>query len=196
MKNNNVIERTIVAHKKHPLYQGSSGGYQHDLHVALLDSDVPSEISFAKVLPDNWINYLGDIYRLPALCLDFEEKALVNDFYNGINKQWLSHTVPTDPQRLKFYESKIVGDSGNPALMIIGSELIITNVWTWGGAGAGTSIFFEKQAINQIMKELGGGYQLTEFDFSQFKELDSYINTLNAYDDRVNNNEYPFLGEP
>lgn len=195
-KNNNIVERTIIAHQKHPLYLGSAGGYQHDLHVALLDSDVPSEIKFAKVLPDNWFDYLGDIYRIPALCLDFEEKALVNDFYNGINAQWLRHTVPTNPQRNRYYESKITGDSGNPAFIILNSELIITNVWTWGGAGGGTSIFFEKEVINQIMKDLGGGYQLTEFDLSTFKKLEVNTNTLDHYTTEVDNDEYPFLGEP
>jgi len=51
-----------------------------DLTVGVLDADVPTNrISYAKILPDNYADYLRAGERLPVLCLDQEEKAIVKD---------------------------------------------------------------------------------------------------------------------
>lgn len=42
------------------------------------------------------------------------------------------------------------------------------NTWTYGGAGAGSNLVPRKDAINTMMTNLGGGYQLTEVDLSSF----------------------------
>jgi UDP-N-acetylmuramate-alanine ligase len=50
--------------------------------IGLLDSDVPTSVSFAKVLPKYFKRFdpFRLYVRLPTLCTDFEEKALVDDF--------------------------------------------------------------------------------------------------------------------
>ena len=93
-------------------------------------------------------------------------------------------TTPALESRRAYYERKIIGDSGNPALLLLnspggGAELVLLNVWTFGGAGSGASVYENKAEINQIMADLetqkgfNHGYQLTEYDFSGFHALGS-----------------------
>jgi len=163
---NVVITRTLVNKLTHPDYRP----YYPDITIGVLDADVPSSINFARVLPDNWTNYipeLGTIRTLPALTLDQEEKALVTDWFYDSNG-FSSFRAPLKEKRIEFYEPKIGGDSGNPAFVWINNQLVILTVWTYGGAGSGTSIRYHKTAINAMMTALGGGYQLTEVDLSGF----------------------------
>jgi hypothetical protein len=163
-----VINRTITALETHPDY----APFYPDITIGLLDSDVPSSIGFAKILPQNWENYLPSLsstYPLPCLVLDQEEKALVSNLFElDISAIFVP---PTDPTRFAFYEKIISGDSGNPAFFVINNELVIITVWTSGGAGGGTSIVRHKDAINTMMGSLGGGYSLTEIDLSGFTDF-------------------------
>lgn len=162
---NNIVTRTMTNKLTHPSYSP----YYPDITVGILDSDVPAGISFAKILPQNWATYLPSLsstYRIPALVLDQEEKALVSDLYALGNMA--NFITPLDTTRLSFFESIISGDSGNPAFLIISGSLVILTVWTYGGAGSGTSILAQKDAINTMMSTLGGGYSLTEISLSGF----------------------------
>jgi hypothetical protein len=163
--NNNVITRTMVNKLTHPNYSP----YYPDITIGLLDSDVPPSIKFAKILPQNWKNYLPSVsssFRLPCLVLDQEEKALISELY--FLETSAAFKVPTDTVRSSFFENITLGDSGNPAFLIIDGELVIITVWTFGGAGAGTSIVYHKNAINTMMASLAEGYSLTEIDLSSF----------------------------
>lgn len=162
---NNVVTRTMTNKLTHPNYSP----YYPDITVGLLDSDVPSSIGYAKILPQNWATYLPSLsntYRIPALVLDQEEKALVSDLYSLSN--YASFITPNNSTRLSFFENIISGDSGNPAFLIINGTLVILTVWTYGGAGSGTSILAQKTDINTMMSTLGGGYSLTEISLSGF----------------------------
>jgi hypothetical protein len=163
--NNNVVTRTLINKLTHPDYSP----YYPDIAIGLLDSDVPASIGFVKILPQNWANYLPSLAynrRLPCLVLDQEEKALISELsYLGTSAGFFA---PSNQIRLNFYENIIVGDSGDPAFLIINDELVIITIWTYGGAGSGTSISYHKEAINTMMTTLGGGYSLTEIDLSSF----------------------------
>lgn len=161
--NNNIITRTMVNKLTHPNYSP----YQPDITVGVLDSDVPNTIKFAKILPQNWSNYLPNLsynYVVPCLVLDQEEKALISDLLNLSSAS--NFTTPTNAKRYEFFENIITGDSGNPAFLIINGELVLITVWTYGGAGAGTNIVYYKDDINTMMTTLGGGYTLTEIPLS------------------------------
>lgn len=166
--NNNIVTRTMVNKLTHPSYVP----YYPDLTVGLLDSDVPNTINFVKILPQNWSNYLpslSNIYRLPCLVLDQEEKALISELYDL--DTYANFLSPTNLNRLAFFENVIIGDSGNPAFLIINGELVIITVWTHGGAGRGTSIVYHKDVINTMMSSLAGtNYSLTEIDLSGFTD--------------------------
>lgn len=166
--NNNVVTRTMVNKLTHPDYTP----YYPDISIGVLDSDVPASIGFVKILPQNWSNYfpsLSATYRLPCLVLDQEEKALISELYSLGNSA--SFLVSNNATRAGFFENIILGDSGNPAFLIINDELVIITVWTFGGGGSGTSILVHKDAINTMMTTLGGGYSLTEIDLSGFTDF-------------------------
>lgn len=171
---NTVVDRVMTHKQRHPSYSP----YFPDLTIGVLDSDVPSDIKFCRVLPDNWENYFPTgINRMPCLTLDQEEKALITDG-NVIFTTYTSFLSPeSNTKRREFYELKISGDSGNPAFLIINDELVLLTVWTFGGAGRGTSITYYKSDINQMIKDvdiaagISTGYTLSEISLSAYTDF-------------------------
>jgi hypothetical protein len=165
---NTLVTRTVTGVLTHPAFIP----YYPDLQVAVLDSDVPAGIGFARVLPANYTLRMpatSNTRALPCLCLDQEEKALVTDV--GIITDSVAFVSPftlNSAKRLEFYEEKVGGDSGNPAFFVINNQLVLLTVWTYGGAGSGTFVTSHISAINTMMTTLGGGYQLTQLDLSSF----------------------------
>lgn len=157
-----------------------------DIAIGLLDSDIPSSIKFAKVLPPNHNLYLSqkEIVRY-AIFLDQEAKASI-----GVNT-YLSYTPPPpgyqhvvyvqnpnyiysqslkaqiDPGIYSFYETPIAGDSGQPMFLLIDNELVIISTWTTPVSGP--AICGRYNIINALMNDLGGGYQLTPVDLEYVK---------------------------
>ena len=193
-KDNQLVERTVIARKTLAGYSSNgSRNYSKDITIGLLNEPLHADIDgihYVKVLPDDWANYLGPMdsssfdrdEAMPALCLDYEEKALITDVRRF--STYVSFTTPALEPRSDYYESKISGDSGNPALLLLNSpggsaELVLLNVWTFGGAGSGASVYENKAEINQIMADLETqkgfkhGYQLTEYDFRGFEPVTS-----------------------
>ena len=174
-RQNRTYERRLVAIKRHPDYSPYPTNYP-DIAVGKLDSAITNGISFAKVLPESYTNYLSSGIRLPTLRLDKEEKALVGDLFS-INhsvggNHFTSFMTPLDATRLSFYEGLIPGDSGNPVFLLLSGQPILLTIWTGGGAGTGTSLVAFTNDINQLMSDLGGGYQLTTFDMPpEFSEI-------------------------
>ena len=166
-KNNHVVDRKIVKTKAVPV-SGNQFLRGYDIVVGELDSDVPNTISFVKILPKNITTIRPSSgTSIPVFDTDFEEKALVADL--GVESgTMVSLRVPRDPLRHAFYESKITGDSGNPAFLVLKNELVLLFVFTYGGAGSGSSVSYHEDDINTIMKNWGSGYQLTEVDLSQY----------------------------
>jgi len=174
-KQGQVIKRTLIDKQQHLKFNGSS----YDFTVGILDSDVPTnQISFAKVLPDDFTKYIHTGANLPVITLNQEKIAIVKDLHK-------LPIVPADPMentslrinanasknsmRLAFHKDLQSGDSGNPCFLFINNQPVILTVWT--GYGAGTSIHSYKEDINLLMNQLGGGYQLEEIDFSCFNPL-------------------------
>lgn len=166
---NNVVERTIVKTVALPVPAHTNYMSGYDMVIGLLDRDVPSSITFAKVLPRNFTEIYGSHlhHALPVLSTDYEEKALVDDL-NAMHDKMVSLSTPILSYRHAYYESKIVGDSGNPSFFVIDNQLVFLFVFTYGGAGSGTSVQYHYDDINNAMQSLGGGYTLTEIDLSQY----------------------------
>ena len=103
------------------------------------------------------------------LVLDQEEKALIRDLYwlDTASKRAVSQ-LPTDAQRLVFSEQLIVGDSGNPALLVTANELVLVNVWH--SIGIGDAVHLLTTEINAAINTLspGGGYAVSAVDLSGF----------------------------
>jgi hypothetical protein len=166
-QNNTVVSRTLSAVLTHPDY--FSFMLYPDIVVGVLDSDVPAEISFAKVLPADWqarMPSLSAASAVPALRVDQLKRATVADF-RGISAGG-SFLLQEPATRQAYYAPIIVGDSGHPVFVIINGAPVLLGVFTSGGAGSGTFVTQHKNAINTMMTNLGGGYQLTEVDLSGF----------------------------
>ena len=167
---NTIISRTIINRLTHPLYMP----YYPDICIGLLDSDVPTSVSFAKILPVNWRSYLPSlsIYStIPVLRLNQHERASVADWRGSFGFSGIfSFQYPSSVLRQAYYENIIIGDSGNPAFIIINGSLVVIGTFTSGGAGGGTLISEHIAAINTMMTALdpAGGHQLTEINLSGF----------------------------
>ncbi len=169
-----VTADNVVVNRIMTTSQALAGdGYTYDLTIGKLDSDLPETITPATVLPSNVLNYLPSLsneYSLPCLAFDREEKALVTDLYS-LSGSFVSCHQPADATRLTFFEQLISGDSGNPCFLIIDDVAVLITTWTYGGPGAGPRIHALHTEINAAMTTLGGGYQLTDVDLSDFTDF-------------------------
>jgi hypothetical protein len=170
-----VVARTIVQARAHPDYEP----YYPDLYVGVLDSDLPSTITPVKVFPSNARDYLpslgGSTLRgYAAFGTDKEEKALVKEWYFDDTSGGREMVRFRGGWYDGFDETIIGGDSGNPSFAIVGSDLVLLTVWTFGGAGSGTSVRHHASDINALIAAVDAdagistGYTLTEVDLSPY----------------------------
>jgi hypothetical protein len=162
-----VVTRTITALETHPQYIS----LYPDITIGVLDSDVPASISFAKVLPDDWAEYLPNLavrQTVPILRLNQQERATTAGLWR-LSVGRFSCVAPAPAG--DYYEPIVVGDSGNPVFLIVNAQPILVGTFTFGGAGSGTFVSAHIAAINTMMDDLGGGYTLTEADLSAFSNF-------------------------
>ena len=159
----NKITRTIV---------NSIRCANADIRVAILNEDVDSGVTFAKVLPTNWATYLPTNFWLirnyqsyiPVMCLNQTERASIS----GLVHLTLHFNNLPDNRYSSYFGQIVVGDSGNPTFIIIDGKPILLGVFSTGGAGSGSHVGYHTEGINSAMSTLGGGYQLTHVDLSSF----------------------------
>jgi hypothetical protein len=139
-KNNETVERKLIK---------SSRMFGTDIVIGLLDEELPSSITPCKLLPKFWYDYIARGYnplismytgmlvkKIPVLCLDFEEKAIINKLNGIVGNKEISCMGENDIFE-KFNEVIISGDSGNPCFVIIDNQLVLLTIWSTGGYGAG-----------------------------------------------------------
>jgi len=187
-----VVTRTVETVLEHPDYSPTPSHYP-DIAIGVLDEDVPSTISYVKILPEDWRDYVTpyrvvngayeiwsagggeySLWGIPCIFTDQEEKLLVADIRKlpippETAQAALSGTAPIESNRLLFNELIVAGDSGSPIFILVNGELVLLSVITTVGP-VGTSIAYFKDDINTMMATLGGGYSLTEIDLSGFAE--------------------------
>jgi hypothetical protein len=174
--NNTIVERTVI---------DQAVVTNTDAQIGLLDSDVPSSISFAKILPSNWSSYLPNLYRntqynsnsagLPVISLDYDKKASVMELHYVASD--VSTYIRWPSRNSNFYsflEMIIGGDSGSPSFLVINNQLVLISTWFSSIAGpfyGGSNI----NSINTVMNTLwtrnsrsGNSYTLTPIDLSGF----------------------------
>jgi len=140
-----------------------------DIQIGVLDSDLPSNVSFCQVSSLELADFPTNSNRVPVLYTDQEEKALVGDFYNignidlGGNLQYAGGLfTPADSQRASFYETVISGDSGDPIGFVYNNKYIL--LFTFYSANFGPNLGYYLNEINSVMTSLGGGYTLSIFN--------------------------------
>ena len=171
-----VVTRTLSAIATHPGYAALA--LYPDLAVGVLDQDVPAGISFAKVLPDDWRDYMPSLSpTTPVPCIRFNQfgRVSVAEWRGGFGVSNDPNSavrftcgVPTDAGRLEYYEPVVLFDSGCPSFIVVNGEPVLLGPFSTGGAGTGTLVSGHAEAVNDMMSTLGGGYQLTTVDLSEF----------------------------
>jgi hypothetical protein len=171
---NVVVTRTLIGVRRHPAFHP----FFPDLTVGLLHSDVSTGITPCRVLPANWRDYLPtDIGEIPCLAVDAQENALVTEG-GYISPPWGQKATvfdsPNAAQRLAFYEPLISGDSGNPGFLIVAGQPVLLTLWTYGGAGSGTSVTYYRTDLNGMITAVdtaagvNTGYTLSTVELSGF----------------------------
>jgi len=180
--NNNCYTRTL----SNSLQVGST-----DITIGLLDSDLPSSISFCKVLNLN-INETTNFQNrsmFPALYTDQEQKALIGEYYNdgynsGLAQYMSAIRIPTISQRAQFWEAPIGGDSSDPISFIYNNKMILLfTFWRSDLASYsdGPNISYYINEINSVMITLGGGYTLSLFTENDLKGNNKIQNPSLSY---------------
>jgi len=161
----NVYSRTLI----------DSRSVSNDIRIGLLNSDLPSSIHPAKLLPPNYFGYLGTARNLPCVTFDQEEKftiAELNDLPNYHERTLLSSAHrPYNDMRRMFYEDMIGGDSGSPRFLLVNQELVLLCVMWKGGGGSGCFVTHFINEIQECMNNLMIGYQLQFIDLDIFQRL-------------------------
>lgn len=167
-ENNNAISRKLIS-------------YSYDLTdiaIGVLDSEVPSNIQIAKVLPPNYTNYINTSSSKYVISSNQSHEAIaktttlilssyfVSDGNGGnVNIPLISidNLSSSDPY-YSFTKTIITGDSGQPSFFIIDNELVLLTTWWSANNGPFTSTRYD--AINNMINSLSPneGYSLTPVD--------------------------------
>jgi hypothetical protein len=168
-QDNQLVTRQIACSWVHPSW--TSQNLYPDFQVLRLDREVSDTISPAKILPD--YTKLSDISKLntvPVIAFNQAKEGIVAELYEiGKTPYDIARFMsPTQATRKQYFKVVIVGDSGSPSFLLLDGEPVLISLWTWGGAGSGTSVTGQKDQINQALNQLGGGYQLTLADLGMY----------------------------
>jgi hypothetical protein len=167
---NTIISRTVTALTR----------ISNDLEIGTLDSEVPSSIGFAKMLPSNWRGKVGDPYgsttingvtvywtsHFPTFFFNQYAEACVADLNETTNFTILSFHETSVTEHSEFFptwEGPIIsGDSGQPCFLLINGDPVLLT--TWFGAGGGVDF---SQYLTQINAYITP-YSVTQADLSAF----------------------------
>jgi hypothetical protein len=163
-----------------------------DIRVGRISPALPEWISFAKVLPKTCVNQLpGAWYDARIACFKLNQDlqalpagALVpRDSFARMGWGTTSGFVPNGAvDNLEVFQGFTNSirflDSGNPTFVLVNGEAVLVSVHSSAETGPfvsddTTSLFGVPQtpiydSINTVMTSLGGGYQLTDVDLSEF----------------------------
>lgn len=135
-----------------------------DIMIGSLDYEVTPNIHPAKVLPGDYAKYIGDGEGLPIVTFNQREQAYLSQV-RSITTNSVSNVAATNAMWKALGGKIIVGDSGDPAFLLIGNEPILLYCLFGGGVGHGPSVFRWRKEIQKVMDELCPGYKLEEFVF-------------------------------
>lgn len=155
-----VCVRRLVASK------GVSGC---DIEIGLLDEEVSPSICPAKILPEDFVSFIGDGMGLPVITFNQREEAFLSELgvlsTNAHSRAVVNRRAQAATWK-PFGGLVVRGDSGNPAFLLIGNKAILLYCLYSGGVGNGPSVFHWRREIQATMDALCPGYRLTAFDFA------------------------------
>lgn len=147
-----------------------------DITIGLLQTEIPDDIRPAKILPANSRSMIGSGLGVPVMTFDQEEKALVfeirtmDGFYSGktATNVIVHCSYPHSTMRSIFSEGLMTHDSGNPAFLVFGDEIVLLGGILNGGPGVVPSCSFYANEIQDSMDALDPSYELQKINFADF----------------------------
>jgi hypothetical protein len=132
-----------------------------DIRIGLLDSDLPSNVSFCKVASLDLAQKITATNNIPLIYTDQNRAAFVANTNNDPSSfQYIVQS--SDSQRTKFWYTLVGGDSGNPACFVYNNKLILLLHFIEANGGYCAPFYINE--INSVMNTLGGGYNLSIFN--------------------------------
>lgn len=145
-----------------------------DIMIGLLDYEVTPGIRPAKILPDDYAKYIGNGRGLPVVTFNQREQvylsqiaAISTNRIVNVNMGEVTSVASTNAALKPLGGRLVIGDSGNPAFLLVGNEPILLYCLYSGGVGCGPSVFHYRREIQAAMDELCPGYKLEPFDFGK-----------------------------
>lgn len=170
-RDNVIVTRTVLS-KANIGPSNSTDGYATDSYLGMLDSDLPSTISVMDILPSTFTTYLPSLsalYNIPVIAWRQGNHVGLCDLVSATTG--VSTSVPTGA-RAAFYESKVSGDSSNPAIAKINNKANLVTQWTWGGAGGGPKI--SSYDLTTLMTTMSGTSYRADIDVPHYTDLSSF----------------------
>jgi hypothetical protein len=166
---NEVISRTVIA----------TTIAHNDISVGMLDSDVPSSIKHYKVLPTDYRKYATP--GVPVIEFTQRETALLA-IYEGTTIStydyglvyFSCYGIPFNPAQQLWYNTIIIGDSGNPTFFYIDGEEILASLFYYPFAGVSVGIHADK--INEAISRLGSTYTVEQKSLSAYYVFQTVFN--------------------
>lgn len=157
--------------------------HSQDMTIAVFDSDLPTNITPVKVLPENWGDYIDrfndqlpdSAYTIPALTLNknFEGIVPIWNYYVDVPEAvyermaYVEGQFYTNPEYSAMYRRPSSGDSGNPQFFISEGKPLLLSHWT--GPTAGPAYVGYVDEVNAAIVTLDGaiqtGYTIEEGSF-------------------------------
>lgn len=172
-----VFNRTVIQGKR-----VDNGANPTDVYIALLNEDLPNDITPCEIFPSNYATYLPSgnnsaaANSLPIIALNQENKVVLLDFNyvydssGSYNRALFSVPVKTD--RLAFNKTIIAGDSGSPLFAVNDTKLLLVSTFTTPKAGPFygdlTSALNSTIAEVDALAGISTGYTVTEGDLSSY----------------------------
>jgi len=135
-----------------------------DIIVGLLDSDLPSNVSFCQVASFNLANMPSSTNQFPMFMSNLSKKAIIADGYAFASVSEQRYAASSETKKGNFFESAVSGTSANPMCFVYNNKLILLSMVRYTNAGDLISKYINE--CNSVMSSLGGGYQLSVFDLN------------------------------
>jgi hypothetical protein len=134
-----------------------------DIIIGLLDSDLPSNVSFCQVASFNLASIPSSTNQFPIFMSNLSKKAIIADGYAQTSFTQ-KYAASSETQKGNFFEPAVGGTSANPMCFVYNNKLILLSLVRFSTSGDLISNYINE--CNSVMSSLGGGYQLSVFDLN------------------------------
>jgi len=152
----------------------STADSNRDIKVCFLDSELPADIGYARVLPNTFGNYLPNFNTVPRIPCFYSnaDKQIKAGFCTiadtATSSRWsIASQVHTGRASHPWYSSGVDGDSGSPSFLIINGMMVVLGLFHVATGGSFVS-GLEYNLINSALAASGDSMRLTDIDLSSF----------------------------